>query len=372
MLNKILESHFLFAFISILLGFMFGAIMLLVVGLNPIEAYGAMLYGIFSRPQFVARVFIHATPIIMTGLGVAFAFRTGLFNIGAEGQYILGSLAAVWVGVYWELPPIILPIVCILAGALAGAACGSIAGLLKATRGVSEVITCIMLNWSALFFSNWVMQNTGLMREASEASHNIQYAAMISLNWANLGIDQYSPGILGAIRRAVGPATPVNFGFFVAVLAVIVVHIIINKTTLGYRLRAVGFNKNASLYGGISVARSVMISMAISGALAGIGGALMITGVQRRIHLLAGMEGFGFDGLAVSMIGANNPIGVLFSGLFFSALRFGSSRLTLMGAPSELADIIMGCIIYFIAISNAIRMVYLYFLKKRGSAHASN
>ena len=372
MLSKIVDSHFLFALISIILGFLFGAIVLIVVGFNPIQAYAAVLEGIFSRPQFVLRVFINATPIIMTGLGVAFAFKTGLFNIGAEGQYILGSLAAVWVGVYWQLPPILLPIVCILAGAVAGAFSASIAGLLKATRGVSEVITCIMLNWSALFFSNWVLQNTGLLRLSSEASYNIQDAAMISLNWAALGITEYSPGILGAIRRIMGPATPVNFGFLVAVACVIIVYIIINKTTLGYKLRAVGFNRNAALYGGINVGRSVVLSMAISGALAGIGGALMITGVQHRIHLLAGMENFGFDGLAVSMIGANHPFGVMFAGLFFSALRFGSNRLTLMGAPSELADIIMGVIIYFVAISNALRLVYLYVRRKRGMANAGN
>ena len=364
---NILDSHLSFALVSILLGLAFGAIVLAAVGLSPVEAYTAVFEGIFSQPRFLMRVVINAVPIIMTGLAVAFAFKAGLFNIGAEGQFLLGSLAAVSIGVFVQAPPVILPILCIAGGAVAGAFLGTVTGALKAVRGVHEVISCILLNWSALYFANYILLNTPLKHPISDASVNIQEAAMINLNWANWGITAETAGPMGAFFRAMGPATPVNAGILVAIAAVIVVYIIINKTTLGFKLRAVGLNSHASLYGGISVTRSVVTSMAISGAMAGIGGALLVTGVQHRINLLVNMEGYGFDGLAVSMIGANNPFGVLLAGFFFSGLRLGSGRLMMMGAPSELIDIIMGSIIYFVAISNAVRLLYLYLRRRKGA-----
>lgn len=350
-LSKIISKQFLFTIISIVVGLFVGAIILLLTGFNPLEAYKTLFLGVFSKPKYIAWTIIYATPVIFTGLSVAFAFRTGLFNIGAEGQYIFGSLVAVLVGVYIKAPPVLHAILCLVAGALAGGFLASISGIMKAKKGISEVITSIMLNWIALFFSNFMIVHTSLRRADAESSIPIASTATSS-------IDNF--------KSFLGPATKVNIGIVIAIFMVFLISFVINKTTLGYRLRAVGFNKNAAVYSGINVTNSIVISMAISGALAGLAGAIQITGVQYSINLLAGQEGFGFNGLAVAMIGANNPFGVFFAGLFFGALQYGGSKLNTIGVPTELIGIIIGCIMYVIAIPNALNQIYMFMKKKKG------
>ncbi len=342
----------LFTLVSIFVGLLVGAIILTCTGFNPFSAYNTLLKGVFGQPKYIAWTVIYATPVIFTGLSVTFAFRTGLFNIGAEGQYIVGSLAAVLVGAFVEAPFVLHGLLCLIAGALAGACWAGIAGILKAKKGISEVITSIMLNWTALYFSNYVLMNTPLRRPNSEASVPILPTAKINIE---------------SLKHVFGPATRVNMGIVIAVASVIIIYIIINKTTLGYRLRAVGFNQSAAVYGGINVTRSIVASMAIAGLLAGLAGAVQVTGVQHAINLLAGQEGYGFNGLSVSMIGGNHPFGVFLAGLFFGALQYGGSKLNTVGVPSELISIIIGCIMYVIAIPNAINQLMKFFkAKKKG------
>ena len=339
-----------FSLLSILLGLLVGAIVLVISGNSPIKAYGAMIEGIFGKPKYIAWTIIKATPYILTGLSIAFAFKTGLFNIGAEGQFIIGALVATLVGYSIRLPAIIhIPLTMILAG-LAGGLWGSIAGFLKSKFGINEVIATIMLNWIAFYLSNFMVSNSFISVENSEASVNIQESASIGIDW---------------LKGLVGPATSVNWGIIISIILVFVIWFVLTKTTLGFELRAVGHNKDAAEYAGIDVGKSILKSMAIAGLLAGVAGAIQVMGVTHNITVLAAQEGYGFDGIAVALIANSNPIGVIFSGLLFGAFKYGGIKMQSVGAPSEVINIVIGSIVFFIALSNGLRMLYLKMKEKR-------
>lgn len=339
-----------FSLLSILLGLLVGAIVLVISGNSPIKAYGAMIEGIIGKPKYIAWTIIKATPYILTGLSIAFAFKTGLFNIGAEGQFIIGALVATLVGYSVQLPAIIhIPLTIILAG-LAGGLWGSIAGFLKSKFGINEVIATIMLNWIAFYLSNFMVSNSFISVENSEASVNIQESASIGIDW---------------LKGLVGPATSVNWGIIISIILVFVIWFVLTKTTLGFELRAVGHNKDAAEYAGIDVGKSILKSMAIAGLLAGVAGAIQVMGVTHNITVLAAQEGYGFDGIAVALIANSNPIGVIFSGLLFGAFKYGGIKMQSVGAPSEVINIVIGSIVFFIALSNGLRMLYLKMKEKR-------
>ena len=351
-LEKIFNSRFFLTFISIVISFVVGALFLIAMGISPIVAYGKLLSGVFSTTKNLSYCVVYATPLIFTGLAVAFSFRTGVFNIGAEGQFVVGSMAACVVGILVPAPSWLLIPMCFIAAALAGAVWGIIVGFLKTRFGINEVLSMIMFNWIAYYLSNYiadlkVIHNTG----SAEATKNVADAAMILLpkEWIT----------------ALGLAPKANWGIFAAIIAVILVYIIIEKTTTGYELKAVGFNSSAAEYGGISVNRSILLALAISGALAGIGGAMQLLGQGGRISIFTSQEGFGFQGISVALIGASNPIGVFFAGLFYGALKYGGSKLNLINAPSEVIDIITGTVVFFIAISHVFRIR----VKKGGKLH---
>ncbi|MDU4861924.1 MAG: ABC transporter permease [Terrisporobacter othiniensis] len=339
-----------FSFLSILLGLLVGAIVLIISGNSPIEAYGAMIEGIIGKPKYIAWTIIKATPYILTGLSIAFAFKTGLFNIGAEGQFIIGALVATVVGYSINLPAIIhIPLTIILAG-LAGGLWGSIAGFLKSKFGINEVIATIMLNWIAFYLSNFMISSSFISVPNSEASVNIQDSASIGIDW---------------LKGLVGPATSVNWGIIISIVLVLVIWFILTKTTLGFELRAVGHNKDAAEYAGIDVGKSILKSMAIAGLLAGVAGAIQVMGVTHNITVLAAQEGYGFDGIAVALIANSNPIGVIFSGLLFGAFKYGGIKMQSVGAPSEVINIVIGSIVFFIALSNGLRMLYIKMKQKK-------
>lgn len=343
-------STILFSVISIVLGLVVGAIALTMAGFSPFEAYGAMLKGIFGKPKFIAWTIIMSTPLILTGLSIAFAFKTGLFNIGAEGQFIIGALVATMVGAGLDLPAIIhVPLTLIMA-ALGGAIWGGFAGWLKSKFGINEVIATIMLNWIAFYLSNFMVKTTWLAKPNSEASLDIHESASIGIDW---------------MKGLVGPATKVNWGIIISIILVLIIAFILVKTTLGFELRGVGHNKDAAEYGGINVKRSILQSMAIAGLLAGIAGAIQVMGVSHNITILAAQEGYGFDGIAVALIANSNPIGVVFSGLLFGAFKYGGTKMQAMGAPSEVINIVIGSIVYFIALSSVLRIVYTKVQQKR-------
>lgn len=338
--NKVLSSKAFLTLIAILIGFAVGALFLIVAGISPIAAYERLFTSVFGRTKSMAYAVVYATPLIFTGLSVAFSFRTGVFNIGAEGQFVVGSMAACIVGILVKAPAVILVPLCFLAAIVAGAVWGIIVGFLKVKWGINEVLSMIMFNWLAFYLSNYCTEISVIHSDGnSEATKNVQEAARILLPQA--------------MRDKLSPSS--NYGILIAIVVVVIIYLIIEKTTLGYQLKAVGFNKSAAEYGGIPVGGSILTAMAISGALAGIGGATQVLGMGERISLFAGQEGFGFQGISVALIGASSPIGVFFAGLFYGALKYGGSKLNLIQAPSEIIDIIMGTVVFFIAISHVFR-----------------
>lgn len=345
--------------LSVLLGLFVGAIVLLIGGFNPIEAYTIMIKGVIGKPKYISWTLIRAVPIIFTGLSVTFAFRTGLFNIGAEGQYIIGALTAALVGYYVQgLPTIAHVFLAILAAGVAAGIWGGIAGLLKAKFGVNEVISTIMLNWIALYLNNFMVFSESFRRPNSEASHRIMETASLRA-FGNLRNTEAGKELLANnsfIRDIL--STPVNYGFILAIISALIIWYLLKKTTLGFELRSVGLNKHAAEYGGINVNKSIVISMVISGVLAGLGGATQVLGVTREVSVLAAMEGNGFDGIAVALLGSSTAIGSVFSGILFGALKYGGPKIqSLMGAPSEIINILIGSIVFFTSMPSLISIL---------------
>ena len=354
--KKIINDTFIFSIASVVLGLLVGAIALILSGHNPITVYSALIEGIIGKPKYIAWTIIRGTPLILTGLSIAFAYKTGLFNIGAEGQFIIGALVAVLVGAGVDLPAFIHIPLTLISAALAGALWGGISGWLKARFGINEVISNIMLNWIAFYFSNFVLMTTWLKVPNSETSVTIKDSAKISIDW---------------MKSLVGPATSVNWGIVISIVLVLIIAFILKKTTLGFELRAVGFNKFGAEYAGINIRSSMVKSMAIAGLLAAIAGAIQVMGVTNVITVLPAQEGYGFDGIAVALIANNNPIGVIFSGLLFGAFKYGGTKMQSVGAPSEVVNIIIGSIVYFIALTSVIRILYLKMRQKRTSKGGS-
>jgi len=337
-----MKDVFLITMFAIFLGFVVGAIVLLIAGYNPINAYGTLLFGIFGKPKYIAWTLIKATPLILTGLSVSFAFRTGLFNIGAEGQFMIGALAAALVGYVVQLPWIIhIPLV-ILSAAIAAGLWGGFAGYLKAKFGVNEVITTIMLNWVAFYLTNYMVDLEFFKREGTEASKDIHESAKITFSWLN--------DFLNSVMKT-------NYGFLIALIIVAAVSYYLFKTVQGYELRAVGFNKDAAKFGGINVDRAMVKSMSIAGAIAGVAGALQVSGFSYHVSKLSVSEGYGFNGIAVALIGNNTPIGSVFGALLFGGLQYGGTKMQTLRIPPEVVSVVIGAIIFFIAISNAFRFI---------------
>ncbi len=349
--KKIVNSSAFYTVIAILVGFLIGAIFLMIAGISPAVAYGKLIDSVFSKPKYIVWTLIYATPLIFTGLSVAFSFRTGVFNIGAEGQFVVGSLAACVVGILVDVPAWIHVPLCIIAAAAAGCIWSLLVGLLKVKRGIHEVLSFIMFNWIAFYLSNYVVNLEAIHKVGGgEATKDVLPSARILL----------PEGLLKFFNN-----TTANWGFLLAIIAGIVMWIIIQKTTLGYKLKAVGYNNNAAKFAGINSDKSVLTALGISGALAGLGGAVQLLGMSGRLSQFAGQEGFGFEGITVALIGASNPIGCIFAGMFYGAMKYGGSKLTMVKAPAEVVDIIMGCVILLIAISPVFKVLFQKSKKKK-------
>ena len=348
-LTFISENTFIHILLSILLGFLVGAVFLVVMGLSVGDAYGRLINSVTSLKGF-SYVIVYSVPYIVAGLSVAFSFKTGVFNIGAEGQFVVGSMAAALVGILLpDLPkPILIPL-CFIAAMAAGAVWGVVVATLKIRWGINEVLSMIMFNWIAFYLSNFIagipaIHSTG----SAEATKNIS--------------DNASMLFSKEFIKANGLAPTANWGILVAIVMMLLVWFIIEKTTLGYELKAVGANKFSAEYGGINVSRSILTALAISGALAGLAGALQLMGMGSRISVFSSQEGFGFAGIVVALMGCSNPFGVFIAGIFYGALIYGGSKLNLVGAPTQLINVIVGTVVFFIAISVIFR--YLKYLKK--------
>jgi len=364
---KILKKPVTSTFIAIFFGFIVAAVVLGSAGYSPLEAFSALFKGIFSKPKYISNTIIKSTPIILTGLSVAFAFKTGLFNIGAEGQYIVGTIAATIVGIKLDLPPVVQIPVVILAGVVAGALYGGIVGLLKARFGIHEVITSIMLNWIALYLSNFVVGLKAFHQPNSTGTYMINKSGFTTIleNWksSEAGIEALSKHKWLSDMML---KTDVNIGIIIAVIAALVIWVLLYKSAKGYELRAVGSNKHAAEFAGINVNKNIIQAMLIAGALAGLAGALAITGVApHKISTMAAFENNGFNGMSVALIAGSSPIGCIFSGLLFGGLIYGGQAIqSAMGAPSEIINIMMGTIVFFVALTKIVPVLADRLLKR--------
>ncbi|MDU7114725.1 MAG: ABC transporter permease [Peptoniphilus harei] len=354
------RNRFLYTVLAIILGILIGSIILLVSGTNPIEAYKVIFFGAFGKPKYISWTIVKAVPLILTGLSVAFAFNTGLFNIGAEGQYIVGSIGALVVGLLVDLPPVLHGLVALLAGALCGYIWGAIVGILKAKFEVNEVISSIMMNWIGFYLSNYLLSFPILRNIESDNSYSIKNTASIKIlgAWKTSEAGRAVLANNKFLRDILNP--PVNFGIIIAIIAALVIWYILKKTTLGYELRAVGFNQKAAEYGGISINKSIVTSMGIAGILAGLAGAITVLGVSGNIGIMAGQEGYGFDGMAVALIAGNNPLGTIPAALLYAGLTYGGGKLTTIGTYSEVVKIIVGIMILFIAMPKLLDMIRFF------------
>lgn len=348
--KSILESNVLYTIIAIIVGLLIGAVFLMIAGISPAVAYGKLFSSIFSKPKYLVWTLVYASPLIFTGLSVAFSFRTGVFNIGAEGQFVIGGLVACVLGIVLKLPAGLHAIVCLVAAAAAGCIWSLIVGILKVKRGIHEVLSFIMFNWIAFYLSNYVVNLPGIHRDSSEATQDVAASARL---------------LMPEGLRSTLDCSNAHWGIVLAVIAAVIIWVIIEKTTLGYKLKAVGFNSNGAEYGGIDANKSILTALGISGLLSGLGGAVQVLGMAGRLSQFAGQEGFGFEGITVALIGSSNPIGCVFSGLFYGAMKYGGSKLSIVKAPSEVVDIIMGCIVLLIAIAHVFKVFVLKAAKKK-------
>lgn len=333
--------------LSVILGLGAGAVIMLVFGYNPLEGFTALWKGAFGDSYFFGETIRQVTPYILSGLAVAFALRSGLLNIGVEGQVFVGWLASVWIGISFELPMVIHLPLAITAAAFAGAVWGFIPGLLKAKLGVHEVIVTIMMNYIALYVSNAVIRS--LLTDGADRTENIAATASLKSEWL-AEMTFYSR---------------IHYGFIIAIAMAVVMWFILNRTTKGFELRAVGFNQHASNYAGMNVGRNIITAMVISGAFAGLAGAMEGLGTFGFMSIKSGFTNIGFDGIAVALLGANTAVGVVLAAFLFGILKIGALNMpTEAGVPTELVEIIIALIIFFVASSYMIRWVLLRFKKE--------
>jgi simple sugar transport system permease protein len=326
--------------VAVLLGFLLGAVIILFTGKSPLAMVLALVRTLTGinltgkggfNPRYVGEFLVQSLPIILTGLSVGFAFRTGLFNIGAEGQLMIGSLAAVTVALLVNAPPFVHVVLCLIAAMLAGALWAAVPGFLKARFNVHEVVVSIMMNYTALHFVNWAL----LLFGSVDRVKTPDFPPSASLK---------SPFLTELTN-----GSRLNWGIVPVILAAIVFWFVIEKTTFGYRLRAVGFNKEAARYAGMRVERNIVFSMMIAGCFAGLAGAVITLGTFNFGRVLSAFEGYGMDGIAVALVGGNAAIGVLLSGLLFGMLKAAQPLMQSQGIPREITSIIQSSIVLFVA-----------------------
>lgn len=358
--------------ISILIGLVVGALVVFIVGLlkgsigvsGAVEGMQIIFAGILStgrnvaggltwgfNPTNVGNMLFRATPVIMTGLSVALAFQTGLFNIGAPGQYLMGTMVSLMIalGIPSDVvPPVIIWILAFVGGTLAGAIWGAIPGIVKAFLNINEVLACIMTNWIAANIVTWAFDKSVFCNAAEYGKLGYVYKTSYNnVATAKLGLDKIFTG------------SQVNAGILIAIVIAILMYILINKTTFGYELKACGSNRHAARYAGIKDKRNIVLSMAIAGALASAGAALYNLSGNTEFFwsTYQSLPGEGFNGIPVALLALNNPIAVVFTGIFMAMLDIVGLQLTNLTAYNEyITDVIIAVIVYLSAFSLVIRL----------------
>lgn len=347
------KYDFLSSVIAVFAGLIVGFIVLVISNHEQaVPAFFTILTFGFTSLRNFGDVLYFATPIILTGLSVGFAFKTGLFNIGASGQFTFGAFIAIYIAIeFYFLPPSIRIVASLVGAMLIGALWAAIPGLLKAYCNVHEVISCIMTNYIGIFLVNWIILNTIFDPFRNQTIRVPYYANMPRFGFDNI----FTDGII---------ASSVNSGIVVAIAFSIVVYIILYKTKFGYELKAVGFNSDAAKYAGINEKRNIVLSMMISGALAGLGGGLLyLSGAGISMNVADTLSQEGFTGIPIAFLAMAHPIGIIFTGLLIAYLNLGGFTMQLFGFTPEIVDIVISVIIYFSAFSLLVKMQITKFVK---------
>lgn len=332
---NIAENNFIISFSAVLLGLIAGAVFIAVLGTNPFSAFSYLFRGGLMNIERIGNTLATATILLFVGLSVSFAFKTGLFNIGASGQMLIGGLFATFIALNSSMPRPVLLLVLIIAAMIGGALWAALPGLLKAVFNVHEVVSTIMMNWIAYWIVYYSVQGYLKAEFIETESRSIVVERTLRAEWlSNLFGSEY-----------------INYGIFLGILGIILVKIILDKTTLGFELKAAGYNKSGAEYAGIKVNRNIIFSMMIAGALSGLAGLTYYAGYSLNMQIGV-LPSQGFDGIAVALLGAGNSIGVALSSIFFGILHVGKGFMSAnTNVPPEIADTIIAVIIYFTATS---------------------
>jgi len=318
-----------------------GAIMLLLLGVSPVQAYGAMLEGAFGSTNALAETLVKATPLLLVGLGICIAFRGNVINIGGEGQMIIGAILATLVGLnLTDWPGWVVITLALLGGFLGGAVWGAIPGILKAYFNVNEILSTIMMNAIAVQTMNFMLRGPMIDPSQAELASKIPQTARL----------------IDAFRLPRLVPTRLHLGALIAVILAVLVYILLWRTTLGYRIRAVGQNPHASRYAGINVKQYVVLALLFSGAFAGLAGATQVFGVNYRMITDGSATGFtgsaGFNGIVAALFGQLHPIGTIPASIFFGALLVGANKMQrVVQVPSALIIALNGLVVVFVVAS---------------------
>lgn len=353
-LNRVLDSDGAISVLVVLLGFLCGTILVASVGRNPLNMYKAILQSLTGynidngkmNVRYIGETLNYSVPFILCGLSMAFAARAGLFNIGGEGQYIMGLTVAQVIALLGPQIPVLHWILAILGAVLVGAVWGGVVGILKAKYEVSEVVSTIMLNYISLYLSRIICLQ--LPGATTYKTANFPSSALLS----------------NSLFEKLTNYSLLNNGFFMMVIAVVLYWFIMEKTNLGYGMRATGFNKEAARCSGIPVVKSIALSMAISGAFAGLAGGIVALGSFKYGRVLAGMDNYGFNGIAVALVGNCTAFGTMLAGFLFGMLKNAQALMQGKQIPKEITFIIQGLIVVFIALRSGLKL-YQQWLNKR-------
>ena len=331
-LNRTFEA--LLPLLAVPVAFLIGAVMIIALGADPLKAYGELLNGAFGDVSGLTQTMVKATPLLLVGLGVCIAFRGGVINIGGEGQIIVGALATTATALgFRDIPGWLLLPLSLLAGALAGAVWGGIPGLLKARLGVNEILSTVMMNAIAVQLGNFLLRGPLIdPAEVAAGTHIAQSALLPRSVW------------LGKLV----PSTLLHSGAIIALVMAVVVYIFLWRTTIGYRIRAVGLNANASRYAGIPVQAYQALSLILGGAFAGLAGAVEVLGVQHR--MLEGLSGgYGFSGIVAALFGNLHPLGAIPASILFGSLLVGADKMQrAVQVPSALIQTLLGLVVLLV------------------------
>jgi len=336
-------SQILVISVSVIIALLIGAIILLVSNMNPIQAYLALLEGSFGNITYIGDTLARSTPIIFTGLAVSVAFKGGLFNIGVEGQMLMGAISSAVAGYAFKgLPAGLHIFICIVTGAIVGGAWAFIPAILKVLRGVHEVITTIMMNYISYSFIAYIVERLKETPSMSQTPTILNSAQLPKIGeWLSIFKD-----------------SSLNLSLILAIIVSIFIYFMIYKTVIGYEIRAVGISKNASENAGIKVSKNIILAMLISGMIAGIAGSTEVLGIKHK-YVIGLLQGYGFEGIAVALMASTNPIGVIFAGIMFGALSSGGLYMDMAAnVPKDIALVIQGLIVFFIAGNGIIKFVF--------------